>query len=415
MKFTKNSSSAIAIFLFTSASLQAEITISGQSNTYSSNDLDWLSHTTLDIDSNGLGTDGFFFFGDYRNNGRRSGQPFSVNVSSLPSYVSNVSQGAQFSLVAEGFNGYASIDSPLSLDGVNRISGFALSTNGNAGANNEILTFTVSSLPSGTTARVGIFAGVEASGDGRWDPTSITLSDGFSTASVGNHSTDPLPATPGWAFFDIDSNGTYSVLTTKRFDSQGSGITGLTFDSIGSGGSASVVFPHIGEAHLINLQDDQGTYGDFVSTIVRQLRVDSGSYTPEAVIPIGAYAPGTIHRLVVNSSNTDTSSLIEFAVTEENEIELIQYHQAGAEKIETVIAGDGSIANSKELALLLPNADVGEVTVTHCSSDEEYWADSQYEMSHFNFNQYTPEYLQPTTPNSGPKGDLSMGIYGDQN
>jgi len=217
--------------------LHAGITIHGSTTAYQETGGNWLTMGANDLDgSGGLGTDGYFFFGDFDNNSD-NGEPFAFHVKSTPSYITGLSQGSDFHSVADEFGSYGSIDNPNTLNGVDRRGGFGLGVNGGAGANNEILTFTVTSLGAGDVVRVGILAGLEGNPDGRWDPTSITLSDGVDTETVGNHASNPLPANPGntntgWVFFDIDSNGTYSVSATKRFTGQGSGVGGLTFDSV---------------------------------------------------------------------------------------------------------------------------------------------------------------------------------------
>ena len=335
------------------AVLSAEITIVGNQVDYTSNDPNWLSHTTYDIDANGLGTDGFFFFGDYANNGSRNIRSFQLFQDSLPSYVSNVSQGAGFSRVAEGFSSYGVIDSPISLDGSDAIAGFAYSVIGSAGSNNEILTFDVTGLSGNKTVRVGVLAGIHGASNGRWDPTSITLSDGESSATVGDHNTSPLPSDSphdtSWVFFDIDQNGTYSVSVTRRFDTQGAGIGGITFDSAPKLVAKNFVLPHIGEAALESLQSESGDDGDLISTAVRQLRIENRSYLPNAIVPIGAYAPGTVHKLVVNSSWSDSTALLEFAVNAGGVLDLVNFHQSGADQIDIINAG--ASGDSLELAL----------------------------------------------------------------
>lgn len=214
---------------------EAGINIHGSSTNYTETGGNWLTMGSNDADgSGGLGSDGWIFFGDFSGSAQ-GGQPFSSHVKLTPSYVGSFSQGANFLNIASGFNGYGQIDHPSLLSGSNQIAGFALGTTGGAGASNEVVTFTVTSLPAGAVARVGVLAGIESNSDGRWDPTSITLTEGPNSATVGNHATSPLPANPGgntgWVFFNIDSNGTYRVSVTKRLSSQGAGIGGLTFDS----------------------------------------------------------------------------------------------------------------------------------------------------------------------------------------
>lgn len=217
--------------------LHGGITIHGSSTNYHETGGDWLTMGDNDLDeSGGLGSDGFFFFGNF-NNAQQNNQPFSVHVKNTPGYVSGFGQGADYLSTADEFANYGSIDSPVALDGSDRRGGFGLGTTGGAGSSNEIVTFTVSGLVPGGIVRVGVLAGLEGNSDGRWDPTSITLSDGVNSATVGNHSGSPLPANPGgvnagWVFFDLEGDGVYTVSATKRLSGQGTGIGGLTFDSL---------------------------------------------------------------------------------------------------------------------------------------------------------------------------------------
>ncbi|MGD7652240.1 MAG: hypothetical protein ACQCXQ_03425 [Verrucomicrobiales bacterium] len=198
---------------------------------------DWLSMGDNDIDGDGgLGTDGFFFFGDF-DGAAENNQDFTHHVASVPSYVSEIAAGADLIAVAAEYDGYGAIDDPILLDGTDGYGGVALGSGaGVAGASYDLLTFTIAGLPEGTTVRVGVLGGVEANSDGRWDPTSITLSDGTTSATVGDHDLNPLPASPGgvnagWAFFDVITDGVYTVSATQRLSTQGAGIGGLTFDS----------------------------------------------------------------------------------------------------------------------------------------------------------------------------------------
>lgn len=212
----------------------AAVSIHGSSTAYTETGGDWLSMGTNDIDSSGgLGTDGWFFFGDFDT---IQGSIAFDNVQSLPSYVSGIVQGSNYTSGAGEYTTYGVIDDPNTLDGSDVIGAFGHSTNGLAGTDNEIIDFTVSGLAANTVVRVGVLAGIESNTDGRWDPTSITLSDGSSTATVGAHGSSDLIADPGgtntgWVFFDIDADGTYTVSCTKRLNNQGAGIGGLTFDS----------------------------------------------------------------------------------------------------------------------------------------------------------------------------------------
>ncbi|MGJ8649387.1 MAG: hypothetical protein ACSHX4_03405, partial [Opitutaceae bacterium] len=236
--YTKRALCALSAFLLGGlSSANAAITIHGSTTAYTETGDDWLTKGTNDIDSSGgLGTDGWLFFGDF-DGVSENGQPFAQRVESLPSYVTAVAQGADFNSIADEYAGYGVIDDPLVLDGSNKVAGVALGTGGGAGSFRHVVSFTVSGLPINTIVRVGVLSGTEGSTNGRWDPTSIQLTDGVNTATVGDHATSQLALNPGgtntgWVFFDIDADGTYQVLGSKRLATQGAGIGGLTFDSI---------------------------------------------------------------------------------------------------------------------------------------------------------------------------------------
>jgi hypothetical protein len=208
-----------------------------------------LSNTADDIDGNGLGTDGFLFFGDFDGTAENN-QPFSHSVATQPSYVTGFASGADFLSVADDFAGYGSIDNPNTLDGTNAVGGTLVARNGTGlPAGNfvdDIMSFTIAGLAPNETVRVGVLSNMEGNNDGRWDPTSITLTDGTFSATVGDHATSPLAAgapNVGWVFFDVDADGTYTIQGTKRLNgNQGVGIGGLTFDSVPEPSSAVVLF-----------------------------------------------------------------------------------------------------------------------------------------------------------------------------
>jgi len=215
----------------------APFAIAGSSSAYTDTGGDWLTLAANDIDaSGGLGTDGWFFFGDF-DGASANGQPFTHSVASLPAYVATLGPGADFASVAAEFGNYGLIDNPLLLNGTDGLGGFAVTTGAGAGIPLETATFTIGALLPDQTVRVGILAGLEGNQDGRWDPTSIGLSDGSTILTVGDHTASPLPASPGgvnagWIYFDISTPGTYAVLVTKRLDTQGAGVGGFTFDSV---------------------------------------------------------------------------------------------------------------------------------------------------------------------------------------
>ena len=65
---------------------QANIVVHGSTTDLSGDWCDWLTMASNDIDgSSGLGSDGYIFFGDFDGT-QENGQPYSLNVASLPSY-----------------------------------------------------------------------------------------------------------------------------------------------------------------------------------------------------------------------------------------------------------------------------------------------------------------------------------------
>ena len=230
--------------------VHAGITIHGSTTDYQETGGDWQTMGTNDIDGDGgLGTDGFIFYGQFdgfntagANGGNHNYDEGTAGGSiNLPSYVSAHGPGVDFTGIADEFNGYGAIDNPNFTDGTDTLGGVALAGGaGGVGENRELTTFTISELPAGSIVRVGILAGVESTNDGRWDPTSITLSDGIDSVTVGDDLTSPLPLNPGdvntgWVFFDIDANGVYAISGSKRDagnGNQGPGVSGITFDSI---------------------------------------------------------------------------------------------------------------------------------------------------------------------------------------
>ena len=219
----------------------AESSLPNASFGYAATGGDWLTgFAANDIDGDGaLGTDGFIFFGSFTG-AQSTGDPYTTNVESftLPSYLASNGPGADFTGVASGFASYGLIDDPNLLDGTDQRSGFALSSNGGIGTVVEVMTFEVSGLAAGQVVRVGMLAGVEGTGDGRWDPTEVFLSGpgGYLQARLDLEA-NPGSVNAGWLFFDIISEGTYSVSATRRANNGGAGIAGLTFDSTSSASS----------------------------------------------------------------------------------------------------------------------------------------------------------------------------------
>jgi len=244
---------AFALVAALVAPAHAGIVVHGSTTAWQEIGGDWLSMGTNDIDgSGGLGSDGFIFYDDFDGN-TGGGLPYAAAnyADSLPSYISSHVAGANFNIIGSFPDmDPAGIDDPVALDGSNTRSGVAVGPDGVAGNVQEIVKFTVSGLPAAATVRVGVFSGNQGPPDGRWQPASITLSDGTNSATVGDYLTSPLAPSPGgsttgpnaiftrgWVFFDIDANGTYALSGTVRdlptdADEKGAGFGGLTFDSV---------------------------------------------------------------------------------------------------------------------------------------------------------------------------------------
>ena len=195
---------------------------------------DWLSAAdfgAVDINGDGLGSDGFLFFGDFTGVGNDA-LTFADRVESLPTYVSAVTAGARFDRVTSGFAGYGMIDNPLTLDGTDQIAGLAATDGGALNANLEILTFEVSGLSEGQTVRVGVLGGVHNDDSGILDSDLIRIENPDGTGSEsGELRANPGQVNAGWVFFDVTQEGTYRVLTSSRSSTASSGLGGLTFDS----------------------------------------------------------------------------------------------------------------------------------------------------------------------------------------
>ncbi|MDB4265153.1 hypothetical protein N9891_00230 [bacterium] len=200
---------------------------------------DWLSaFADFDIDGDGqLGTDGFFFFGNFQGVAL-GGQPYTFRVESnpLPGYVVSNEMGADFSSVATAFPGYGMIDNPLTLDGADEFAGIVVSTEGGAGDTLELMTFEIGSLSSSQVVRLGILGGIEDNTNGVWDPTGISIAgpNDYFEQAIGLE-INPGGTNAGWLFFDITESGTYTISATRRANSGGATVGGITFDSIGGG------------------------------------------------------------------------------------------------------------------------------------------------------------------------------------
>ncbi|MDF7824031.1 hypothetical protein P4B35_08400 [Pontiellaceae bacterium B12227] len=224
---------------------QAGISIHGSATGYQSQTRDWLTETANDIDGDGLGTDGYIFFGNFAetpagnntNPGNdQNGNIFGANqmssdllTASQPSYISTAATGAGSSNV--GRYNYEAIDSPLLGDGTDRACGNLLRA-----ASGGLVEFTVSGLAADETIRVGIVTVLNDDARARFGIPSISLSDGTDTVSVTglpNLSNNADTTGPGWVFFDIDADGDYVIDALPDGTAPTvAGIGGVTFDTI---------------------------------------------------------------------------------------------------------------------------------------------------------------------------------------
>jgi hypothetical protein len=223
----------------------AGITIHGSATGYQNNDKDWLTHTADDIDGNGLGTDGYIFYGDFDGAGGNEtyggvGTAITAINSSLvtdvlPSYVTAATVGADCNNKIGSYPGYEALDNPLIGDGTDGICGQLVVL---AGGGGEALDFTISGLAAGETVRVGMVTVLNDDTRARMDIPSIGLTDGTDTLYVTdlpNLSSSEDTTGPGWVFFDIDSDGDYTVLMPDGSAADGfahTSLGGVTFDTI---------------------------------------------------------------------------------------------------------------------------------------------------------------------------------------
>ncbi|MFC5051421.1 PQQ-dependent sugar dehydrogenase [Rubritalea spongiae] len=283
-------------YIFLLGSMEAGISIHGNSDSYTETGGDWMSMGSNDISSDGqLGSDGYLFYGNF-NGSAQGGQSYTEHVGQLPSYVSSHQSGGDFGAVVDEYGSYGSIDSPLALDGTDEVAGIAIANGGadTAGATHEIMSFTIDSVAEGEVIRIGVLAGVEGNVDGRWDPTSLTLSDGVNSATVGDHATSALAINPGgvnagWVFFDVNAAGTYTISGTQRIDgNDGPSIGGITFDSVSgtkllAGRSLGIDFgdtPPVGWSNFNHFSDtaiEDGVTKSFVELGAGYLKDTEGS------------------------------------------------------------------------------------------------------------------------------------------
>ncbi len=224
----------------------AGITTYGDGTGYDSQTRDWMTETGVDIDSNGLGTDGYFFFGDFDGVGGNLtyggvGSELSAIASTLmtdvyPSYISTATIGAHANTKIGNWPGYEAIDNPLVGDGTDGVCGNITVNN----AVGEALDFSVSGLGVDEILRVGIVTVLNDDTRARFDTPTISMTDGTDTATVTdlpNLSSSEDTTGPGWVFFDIDTDGDYTLLLPQGTsggtdNSTAVGFGGMTFDTI---------------------------------------------------------------------------------------------------------------------------------------------------------------------------------------
>ena len=221
----------------------AVITIAGPATGYGSTDPNWLTNTTNDIDANGLGTDGYFFFGDFDGMGGNQNAPNDDNenifgANQLPAALLTAVQPTYITTAAtvgatSGFIGsfsHDALDNPLATGGADGIGSNLLTT-----GTGEAVSFTIDGLATNTTVRVGVVNVFNDDDRARFSIPQISLTDGVEPAVAVTdlpNISDPA-AGLGWVFFDIDSDGTYTIAAPGGAPNPPvGGIGGVTFDSI---------------------------------------------------------------------------------------------------------------------------------------------------------------------------------------
>ncbi len=231
--------------LVVACAADAGISIYGSSTGYQSHDKDWMSNTIDDIDGNGLGTDGYIFMGDFvAESANKTYGGAGVEISAMtagqstymyPTYISTATMGSGCNSKIGHYPQYEQIDNPLIGDGTDGPCGNIIILSSGSG---EALDFTVSGLPAGDILRLGVVTVLnDGAGKERWDIPTISLTDGTETVSVTDlpNLSNPADTTgPGWVFFDIDSDGDYTLSLppdAAGVDPDHTGLGGVTFDT----------------------------------------------------------------------------------------------------------------------------------------------------------------------------------------
>ena len=248
MKNSNPTYSTIAIAglgLALASSTHAAISVFGATSGYQTDDANWLTNTADDIDGNGLGTDGYFFFGNFDGAGGNQNAPndgneniFGANqlgaallTAVQPTYIDTAATVAGTTGFIGSFT-HDALDNPLLIGTANEGDdgiGSNLLTTGSG----EAVSFTIVGLGANTTVRVGIVNVFNDDDRARFPIPQISLTDGTNTASVAGLDNISAPGEGlGWVFFDIDSDGTYTIVAPGAAPNPVvGGIGGVTFDS----------------------------------------------------------------------------------------------------------------------------------------------------------------------------------------
>ena len=217
MKITRINKKTITALLIAASltSVNAAVSVVGNGTGIDQAGGSWQSASAFDSSSAaGLGSDGYIF---YTTN---AGVASATSVAT----ITDLSIG-----YANPQNTYVNIDNPAAVDTSTSTNVGFLHNDGST--NEDLISFTVSSLAAGEIIRVGALINVEHSTNDRWDAESVSLTDGASTASITGLGGLVGIADGGFVFFDVDAVGTYTLSATA-FGSRSAAFSGLTFDVI---------------------------------------------------------------------------------------------------------------------------------------------------------------------------------------